>query len=164
LGHCKTLKTSFVKKNLILYSCLALLLGACKKNHDDSSSSPNTWTFYGNTYQATTVTYLSYGNLTAASSGATSSILMFDFPSPPTISGEMLITDSGDPNTVKITVSVMTPAIGASTMYISGKTNVKANVTVNGKVSVSFPGSIWVHNWTNYSDSTQLSAGAITQQ
>jgi hypothetical protein len=76
----------------------------------------------------------------------------------------MLIIDSGDPNTIVITVSVSTPLAGAFTSYISGKTNVKANVAVNGKVSVSFPGGIWVHNWTNYSDSTQLSAGTITQQ
>lgn len=153
-----------MKKNLILYSCFALLLGACKKDHDDRSNSPNTWSLYGNTYQATTVTYLSYGNLTAASSGATSSILMFQFSTPPTSSGEMLITDSGDPNTIVITVSVSTPGAGAFTSYNSGKTDVKANVVVNGKVSVSFPRSIWVHNWTNYSDSAQLSAGTITQQ
>jgi hypothetical protein len=163
LDNYNTLKISFVKKNLILYSCVALLLGACKKNHDDRPNSPNTWTLYGNTYQATAVSYLSYGNLTASSSGTTSSILMFNFSTPPTSSGEMLISDSG-PNTVAITVSVSTPLAGAFTTYNAGKTNVKANVVVNGKVSVSFPGKIWVHNWGNYSDSTQLSAGTITQQ
>jgi hypothetical protein len=153
-----------VKKNLVLYSCLALLFGACKKNHDDSSNSSNTWTFYGNTYQAATVTYINTGNLTAATYGATST-LMFQFSSPPTSSGEMLITDSGDPtpNTVVITVARSTYGIG-STFYLSGRTNVKANVTVNGKVSVGFAGRIWVHNWGNYSDSTQLSVGTITQQ
>jgi len=151
-----------VKKNLILYSCLALLLGACKKNHDNSSNSSNTWTFYGNTYQAATVTYLNYGNLTAITYGGTST-LMFAFSTPPTSSGEMLITDSGDPNTVVITVARCTFGIGC-TFYVSGKTNVQANVTVNGKVSVDFPGSIWVHNQANYSDSTQLSVGTITSQ
>jgi len=91
---------------------------------------------------------------------------MFQFSTPPTSSGEMLITYSGDPspNTVVITVSRSTAAIGAFTSYISGKTNVKANVTVNGKVAVSFPGSIWIHNQANYSDSTQLSVGTITSQ
>jgi hypothetical protein len=89
---------------------------------------------------------------------------MFQFSTPPTSSGEMLISDAGDPNTVVITVSRSAAAMGAFTSYISGKTNVKANVAVKGKVSIGFPGRIWVHNWTNYSDSTQLSAGTITQQ
>lgn len=151
-----------MKKNLILYLSLGLLLAACKKDHNDGNS-PNTWTFYGNTYEAATVTYISTGNLTAATYGA-NSILMFQFSTPPTSSGEMLITDSGDPNTMVVTVSRSTAGIGAFTSYISGKTNVKAHVTVNGKVAVSFPGSIWIHNWTNYSDSTLLSAGTITQQ
>jgi hypothetical protein len=152
-----------MKKRLIFYLSLGLLLGACKKDHNDGGNAANTWTFYGNTYQAATVTYISsIGNLTAATYGATST-LMFAFSTPLTSSGEMLITDSGDPNTVAITVARSTFGIG-SVLYFSGKTNVKATVTVNGKVSVGFPGSIWIHNQSNYSDSTLLSAGTIIQQ
>jgi hypothetical protein len=151
-----------VKKSLILYFSLALLPGACKKDQNGSGNSPNAWTFNGNTYQAATVTYSNYGNLTAATYGATC-MLMFDFTTPPTSSGEMLITDSGDPNTVVVSVGTSTFGVG-SALYASGKTNVKTNVTVNGKISVGFPGSIWVHNRTNYSDSIRLSAGTITQQ
>lgn len=156
-----------MKKNLILFSCLALLSVACKKNHD-SSNPISTWTFKGTPYQAIDVTYMIGGSTasltaTAIAAGPTGSrdILVFEFTPPPTISGEMLITDSGDPNTIVVSVADLT-TVPAN--YVSGKTNVKANVTVNGKVSVSFPGSIWLYNNIDSSDSAQLSVGTITQQ
>jgi hypothetical protein len=75
----------------------------------------------------------------------------------------MLITDTGDSNTV--VVSVMALIASGNTNYISRKTSVKANVTVNNsKVSASFPGNIWLYNDVNSSDSAQLSVGTITQQ
>jgi hypothetical protein len=40
-----------------------------------------------------------------------------------------------------------------------------ANVTINaGKISVTFPGKIWLHNVQNFNDSAQVSVGTITQQ
>jgi len=52
-----------------------------------------------------------------------------------------------------------------TTFYLNEETNVMANVTVNnGKISVSFPGTIWLHNLANTNDSAQLSVGTITQQ
>ena len=156
-----------MKRNLILFSCLALLLGGCKKNHEGSSSS-GTWTFKGTPYQAIAVTYVlggRYGNyalLTATATGPNfRNILTFQFFPPPTSSGEMLITDSGDPNTIVVSVTDLTPVSG--TDYLSGKTSVKANVTVNGKISVSFPGSIWLYNNRAPFDSAQLSVGMISQ-
>jgi hypothetical protein len=158
-----------MKKNLILCSCLALLFAACKKDHDDSSNSANTWTFKGNTYKAATVVYVDAGgqaNLSAGATGATATSadgLAFLFNTPPTTSGQMLITDTGDPNTIMVSTSNLTGSL--STFYLNGETNVQANVTVSGgKVSVSFPGSIWLHDMANYSDSAQLSVGTITQQ
>jgi hypothetical protein len=157
-----------MKRNLILYSSLALLLGACSKDHSDSSNSGNTWTFAGTTYTAGTVVYVDAGsqaNLSAGATGATATSadgLVFLFLPPPTSNGQMLITDSGDPNTVRVSVSKLSGS--STTFYISGETNVQASVTVSGKVSASFPGSIWVHNMANYSDSAQLSVGTITQQ
>jgi len=158
-----------MKKRLILYSCLALLLGACSKDHGDSSNSANTWTFAGTNYSAATVVYVDAGpqaNLSAVATGATSTSgdgLTFLFVPPPTSSGQMLITDTGDPNTIMVSASRLSGT--NTTFYTSTETNVQASVTINsGKVSVSFPGSIWVHNMSNYSDSAQLSVGTITQQ
>ena len=157
-----------MKRKLILFSCLALLLGACKKNHDGNTSS-STWTFKGTTYQAAAITYavggtMRYGLLTATAAGSNFTfILTFRLFPPPTSSSEMLITDTGDPNTV--VVSVMALIASGNTNYISRKTSVKANVTVNNsKVSASFPGNIWLYNDVNSSDSAQLSVGTITQQ
>src|ERR1044071_5637670 len=120
-----------MNRKLILFSCLALLLGACKKNHDDNTSS-STWTFKGTTYQAVAVTYVPGSTLhfalltaTATAAGPNSTyILTFQFFPPPTSSGEMLITDTGDPNTV--VVSVAEPAASGTNKYINGKTSVKA--------------------------------------
>jgi len=159
-----------MKKNLILCSCLALLvLAACKKDHDDSSNSANTWTFKGTSYTAATVVYVNAGgqaNLSAAATGNTATSgdgLAFLFITPPTTSGQMLITDTGDPNTIMVSHAKMSNS--STTFYANGETNVLANVTVSGgKVSVSFPGSIWLHDMANYSDSAQLSVGTITQQ
>ena len=136
-----------MKKNLILYSCLALLLGACSKDHGDSSNSSNSWTFAGTTYKAATVVYVDAGpqaNLSAVASGETSTSgdeLTFLFVPPPTSSGQMLITDTGDPNTIMVSASRFS---GTNIIfYNSTETNVQASVTINGgKVSVSFPGSI----------------------
>jgi hypothetical protein len=89
--------------------------------------------------------------------------LTFDFIPPPTSNGQVLITDTGDPNTMIVSASKLVGS--TTTFYASGETNVQANVSINnGKVSVSFPGTIWVYNLANSSDSAQLSVGTITQQ
>jgi len=158
-----------MKGNLIPYLSLALLLGACKKDKSDSNNSDNSWTFAGSTYKAATVVYVDAGsqaNLSASATGATATSadgLTFLFFTPPTSNGQMLITDTGDPNTIMVSASRLSGT--NTTFYTSTETNVQASVTVNGgKVSVSFPGSVWVHNMANYSDSAQLSVGTITQQ
>ena len=158
-----------MKKKLILYSTLALLLGACKKNNDDKGSAANTWNFRGTDYTAATVMYVDAGaqaNLSAGATGATATSadgLVFLFLTPPTASGQMPITDTMDPNTVMVSVSKLSGT--TTTFYTNAETNVQANITVSGgKVSASFPGSIWLHNMSNYSDSAQLSVGTITQQ
>ncbi len=158
-----------MKRNLILYLSLALLLGACKKDKSDSNTADNSWTFKGVTYQAATVGYENAGaqaNLTASATGATTTSadgLTFVFTTPPTTNGQMLITDSQDPNTVVVGVSNLSGT--NTTLYLSEETTVKADVSVSsGKVSVSFPGTIWLHNLANANDSAQLSVGTITQQ
>jgi len=168
--HLLNLKSTLMKKNLILFLSLALLLGACKKDHgDNNNNASNTWTFKGTTYTAATVAYVNGGsaaNLSAGATGATATSadgLTFGFTTPPTSSGQLLITDSGDPNTLMVSVSKLTGT--STTFYLNAETNVMADVTVsNGKVSVSFPGTIWLYNLSNSSDSAQLSVGTIVQQ
>jgi hypothetical protein len=158
-----------MKGNLILYLSLALVLGACKKDKEDSNTAANTWTFKGTNYTAATVDYINGGstaNLIAVATGATATStdqLTFGFTTSPTSSGQLPITDSADPNTLLVSISKSTGT--STTFYLNGETNVKADVTVNnGKISVSFPGTIWLYNLSNSSDSAQLSAGTITQQ
>jgi hypothetical protein len=158
-----------MKRNLILYSCLLLLLLACKKNDNNNSASSSSWTFAGKNYTASSVAYVVSGNVanldaTAAGGSAyLSSGLLFAFAVPPTASGQMLITNTNAPNTVLAGITIVSQ--GTNTFYANDPTNVSANVTVqNGKVSVSFPGTIWLHNMANHADSAQLSVGTITQQ
>ena len=158
-----------MKKGLVLFISLALLLSACKKDHNDSGNASNTWNFKGTDYTAATVVYVNGGsaaNLSASATGATATSadgLTFAFTTPPTSSGQLLITDTGDPNTLLVSVSKLSGT--TTTFYLNEETNVMANVTVNnGKISVSFPGTIWLHNLANTNDSAQLSVGTITQQ
>lgn len=158
-----------MKKSLILSLSLALLLSACKKDHDESGSAANTWNFKGTTYTAASVDYVNGGstaNLTAGATGATATSadgLTFAFTTPPTNSGQLLITDTGDPNTLLVSVSKLSGT--TTTFYLNGETSVMANVTVNnGKISVNFPGTIWLYNLSNANDSAELSVGTITQQ
>ena len=157
-------------KKMILYSCIALLFAACSKKDDDkSSSSANTWNFAGTNYTAAAVLYVNAGpeaDLTATATGTTATNangLTFTLMPPPTGNAQMLINDSGDPNTVLVTVSKLSGS--NTTFYSNAATNTTASVTMNnGKVGISFTGSIWLHNFANYNDSAQLSIGAITQQ
>ena len=157
-------------KKIILYSCIALLVAACSKNNDDkSSSSANTWNFAGTNYTAAVVLYVNAGpeaDLTATATGTTATSangLTFTLMPPPTSNTQMLISDSGDLNTVLVTVSKL--AGTNTTFYSNAATNTSASITMNnGKVGISFPGSIWLHNDANYNDSAQLSIGTITQQ
>lgn len=157
-----------MKKNLILCVCTIFLLSACSKHNDSGNSSANTWTFGGTSYKAATVVYINAGsaaNLSATATGATttsSNGLTFSFTPPPASSGQVLITNSNDPNTVLVTASIL--AGTTTTFYLNDVTNINANVTVNGKVGVNFPGTIWLHNLSNFNDSLQLSVGTITQQ
>jgi hypothetical protein len=100
-------------------------------------------------------------NLSASTPSADG--LTFIFATPPTSNGQMLITDSGEPNTLLVSASNL---FGTNTtFYLSQETTVKADVSVSsGKVSVSFPGTIWLYNLANSNDSAQLSVGTITQQ
>lgn len=158
-----------MKKNIILYAFVTLLLVACSKHKDSPETASNSWTFAGTSYKASTVVYINGGggaNLSASAAGSTTTSangLVFLFTTPPTTSGQMLITDSDDPNTVMVGTSNLSGT--TTTFYMNGTTNVNANVAVNnGKISVSFPGKIWLHNMSNFNDSLQLSIGTITQQ
>ena len=158
------LKTFLMKKSLILCLSLAFLLIACKKDHDNGEAA-NTWNFNGADYTAATVVFVNGGSTANLSATATTSTdgLTFVFSTPPSSSGQMLITDSGDPNTVLVSISQLSAT--GTTFYLNEQTDVMANVSINnGKISVSFPGSIWLHRLGNAHDSAQLSAGAITQQ
>ena len=158
-----------MKRNIILYASVTLLLIACSKHNDSDSSAANSWTFAGTSYKASTVVYIN-GNggadLSAPAAGSTTTSangLVFFFATPPTSSGQMPITDSNDPNTVLVSVSNLSGT--STTFYNSSTTNINANVTVNNsKISISFPGKIWLHNVSNFSDSAQLSIGTITEQ
>ncbi len=155
-----------MKKNLILYSSLTVLLGACSKDHDDSNNS-NTWTLGGTTYKASNVAFFPgvTPDLIAISGEPANTVDWIDFlfMNSTTTDGQVLITDTHDLNTVQIKVSKLVANV--ETHYSNGETNVNANVTVkNGKVSVNFPGKIWLHNESNSSDSAQLSIGTITEQ
>jgi hypothetical protein len=92
-----------MKKSLILYSFLVLLQPACKKDQH-TGNAPNTWTLNGKNFQAVTVNYISSGDRAAITYSATG-ILDFMFSTAPTAGGEMLISHSGDPNTIIIEVS-----------------------------------------------------------
>jgi hypothetical protein len=145
------------------------LITACSKHNDSGSSSANSWTFAGTSYKASTVVYINGGggaNLSAPAAGSTSTSangLVFSFTTPPTSSGEMLITNSNDPNTVLVGVTNLSGT--STTFYTNGATAINANVTVNsGKISIVFAGQIWLHNVSNFSDSAQLSVGTITEQ
>ena len=158
-----------MKKSLILYTCVTFLLSACSKHNDSSDASANTWTFAGTSYKAATVVYINGGgaaNLSASASGSTATSangLIFAFTTPPTSNGQMRITNSNDPNTVLVATSNLSGT--TTTFYGNDVTNINANVTVNnGKVSINFPGNIWLHNLSNFNDSAQLSVGTITQQ
>ena len=158
-----------MKRNLILYSCIALFIVGCSKNKDSKTNSDNTWNFGGTTYTAANVSYINGGsaaNLSATATGATATSadgLVFEFATPPVSDGQMLITSSDDPNTILVAVSKLSGT--TTTFYTNDVTSTTANVSVStGKVSVTFPGKIWLHNMTNFSDSAQLSAGTITQQ
>lgn len=158
-----------MKKNIILYICVTFLLVACSKKSDSSSSSANSWTFAGTSYKASGVVYINGGaeaNLSAPAAGSTATSangLVFSFTPPPTSSGQMLITNSNDPNTVLVGVTKLSGT--ATTFYTNGITGITANVAVNsGKISIDFPGKIWLHNLSDFSDSAQLSVGTITQQ
>ena len=158
-----------MKRNIFLYASVTLLLIACGKQNDSINSAANSWTFDGTSYKASTVVYINAGgaaNLSAPAAGSTSTSaigLVFAFPTPPTSSGQMLITDSNDSNTVLVGVSKLSGT--STTFYTNSATNINANVTVNnGKVGISFPGKIWLHNLSNFSDSAQLSIGTITEQ
>ena len=155
-------------KKIILCLCIVSLFSACTKKGNGGSSG-NTWHFAGTAYTALTVVYIDAGsvsNLSATASGATQSNangLVFTFTSPPTTNMQMLITNSNDPNTVLVTESRLSGT--TTTFWSDDVTNVMANVTVkNGKVGISFPGTIWVHNESDFNDSAQLSIGTITQQ
>ena len=155
-------------KKIILYSSLILSITACSKK-DNSVSSSNMWNFSGNSYKAANVSYINGGseaNLSASATGASttsSNGLVFTFITPPTQSTQMLITNSNDANTVMVSTSNLSG--NTTTFYTNDITNIKANVTVNnGKVGISFPGTIWLHNDSDFNDSAQLSVGTITQQ
>ena len=158
-----------MKKNLIVGSCIALFLVGCSKGKDSKTNADNTWTFGGANYTAETVSYINGGsvaNLSASAFGATSTSadgLVFEFATPPVSNSQIPITNSGDPNTILVTVTRLSGI--TTTFYSNDVTNVSADVRVStGKVSVTFPGKIWLHNMTNFSDSAQLSVGTITQQ
>jgi len=158
-----------MKRNMIGFACLTFLLIACGKQNDNIASTVNSWTFAGHSYKAAAVTYINGGggaNLSASASGSTTTSadgLIFSFTTPPTVSGQMLITNSNHPNTVLVAVSKLSGT--TTTFYTNGPTEIAANVTVNnGKIAIDFPGKIWLHNVFNISDSAQLSAGTITQQ
>ena len=155
-------------KKVILYSCIFLLITSCSKK-DNSAGSSNSWTFAGKSYKAASVSYINGGsesNLSASASGSTSNNsngLVFTFITPPTQSTQMLITNTNDSNTVFVSTSNLTGT--TTTFYSNDVTTIKANVTVtNGKIGISFPGTIWLHNDSNFNDSAQLSVGTITQQ
>jgi len=156
-----------MRRYLILYSCLVVFF-ACKKNKDKSTSAPSTWTFAGVTYTASSVNYTSSGgtvNLQASAEGNTAASqhgLVFAFATPPYNPGQLLITNTNAPNTILAGVIVV--AGSSYTFYANDSTNVYADLTLpNGKVSVSFPGMIWLYNSNNHSDSAQLSVGTIGQ-
>lgn len=155
-------------RKLILICSTVFFVTACSKKNDNSNSA-NSWTFKGTKYQAANVTYINPGgqsNLSASATGATSTSangLVFSFVNPPTQSGQIPITNTADQNTVMVGTSNLTGT--TTTFYINDVTNIKATVTISGgKISASFPGTIWLHNASNFNDSAQLSVGTITQQ
>jgi len=156
-----------MKTHLILY-CSLLVFFACKKKDNNVTPAPSTWTFAGTSYTASSVSYIISGttaNLQASAQGNTATTqqgLVFAFATPPTASGQLLITNTNAPNTVLAGEVVVSGS--ANTFYYNNPTNVYANVTVqNGKVSITFPGTIWLYNSANPLDSAQLSVGTITQ-
>jgi hypothetical protein len=156
-------------KKMILFASVIFLLSSCSKDNKSTNNSGNTWTFGNTTYTGTLVTYVNAGdesNLASTATGYTatsSNSIIFTFINPPTSSGQIPITNSADPNTVMVSTSNLTGT--TTTFYDCDVTGVMASVTISGgKISVTFPGKIWLHNIQNFNDSAQVSVGTITQQ
>lgn len=148
---------------------LVTLLGGCKKSvSGGGSNAANSWTFGGKSFKAASVVYASsggVGQLTATAAGATASSgdgLIFTFYIAPTSNVQLLITDTQTPGTAVVATAHLSGS--AITGYLNKQTTVKANITVaGGKVSASFPGTIWLYNSTNANDSLPLTVGTISQ-
>ena len=159
-----------MKKHIFGLLAIVALFGACKKSVSGSGSTvpANSWTLGEKTYKAQNVLYVAMGGSSelaaTATGGSTSSadLLNFSFITEPTSSQHALITNTNFQGTVLITASHVSGS--TYSFYKNGATSVNANITVaNGKVGVSFPGAIWLHNLSNENDSLQLTVGAITQ-
>jgi len=162
-------KTSKLIKLASGLCMLFFLLTACSKKGGGGGSSANTWRFAGNNYTASSVVYINAGasaDLSVTASGSTASDangLVFTFTPPPSGNTQMLITNSNAPNTVLVTESKLSGM--TTTFYSNDVTNVNATVTIsNGKVGITFPGTIWLHNDGNFDDSAQISISTITEQ
>lgn len=158
-----------MKRTILKLSLIALLFSACSKSSDDATSTnANSWTLGSNTYTAAAVAYQTSGSQAAISATATGytstnlNSLAFNFWSIPTNGQQLTINNTYASGTIFVTASKMVNSV--ITSYSNKATTVKATVTIaNSKVSVNFPGTIWVYNNNNANDSLQLSAGTITQ-
>lgn len=156
----------------------AVIFASCTKSVDLlNQSTDNKWTIGNKTFNSGNIAYQNIGgqgtfSTTAIASSATSNdnySLKFTIFGTPTVSGLTLpITNTYLANTSYITY---TQIIGqTATVYTNKLTNVTASVnyyfvdgTNTNKLAVSIPGSIWLYNKNNATDSVAFSSGTLIQ-
>ncbi len=154
-----------MKKSIIAFSALALLLVmSCKKNDSNPSTNLNSWFFKGTTDTVSTCTGVS-GTLTATSStgGATSTLTVsFAGAAFPSAGGTFTVSPTA---TLTSQVGILLYSGNNNYQATGGSgSNQKVTVTVSsaGKVTVAGSG-IELQNLNNPADSSALTFN-VTQQ
>ncbi len=156
-----------MKKVFILPILFLFVMMGCKKNFSDGSD--NTWTLGSQRYFASIV-IRGTNSLSAFDTIAHQAIIFAFNSSPSGTENTYLICDTcSNQNTAQV-IAEDYPITTSShnnyrnAIYVNTLTLVKASINAQGKLSVTFPGKLWVYNWARANDSLQLSVGTIAQQ
>ncbi len=149
-----------MKKAIFGIVALTLLLASCNK----SSSSSNSWTFKGTTYNTTTCANV-VGVLEAVTTNGTVSVVFYN--NGPTVNTTYTVGANGNPGStsqvgVTLTVGTNNPVYYSSTGGNGSNQSVQVSVSSTGKLTATGSG-IMLSNNTNPSDSATVSLN-ITQQ
>ena len=138
-----------------------VFITSCSKNSNSSSS--NSWSFKGNSYNTVTSAVL-VGVFEAVSTNSTLSLVFYN--NAPTTTTTYTVASGGSPGSnseIGVTLSVGTnnPIYYSSTAS-SGTQQITVNVGSNGKLSASASGVVLSNN-TNFSDTAAVNFN-ISQQ